>query len=300
MRIALLVVLAACGEPIPPVDELPIELDGRCDASDRVGGFRVIAETEMSFVAGEVADGVNPITIGTEIAAVGSCRLVRRDNLFCDPGCGAGEVCGRDNQCVPLPVKRDLGPIRVTGIDGDLVLEARPPGNDYFATDVPHPVFADGAEIRVRGDEIILDGLGSAPLSGATETWVVSPGEPVALTWDPPAADRSTSVWLRLSIDQHGNTPATLTCELDDTGAGEIPAEMVDALLDAGVSGFPNATMTRATFDRAVAGGGCVDLEVGHPRNPAVSVAGHTPCNAPGQCPGGQTCDLESQTCIDS
>lgn len=299
MRLALIALLAACGGEAAE-GEGPIRLRGPCEREVRVGGFRIIAEEDASFVAGAVADRVNPVEVGTEVAAAGGCRLLRRENLFCDPGCGAGQVCGPGNECLPLPVKRDVGAIRVSGVAGDLVLEARPPGNDYFATEVAHPLFIDGAEIRVRGGGLSIDGLGSEALQGGGAPWLVSAGDPVAIAWDPPAVDRSTSMWLRLSIDQHGNTPATLVCELADTGAGEIPAEMVDALLEAGVSGFPNATMTRATFDSAAVEDGCVDLEVGHPRKPEVSVAGHTPCNAPGQCPAGQTCDLESQTCVAS
>lgn len=300
MKRALLASIAlaavACGGG-DPVDDGPIRLRGACDLAGRVGGFEVITSETGSFVAGGVADRVNPIEARTEIASAGSCRLLRRESFFCDPGCDAAEICGADNQCTPLPVKLDVGEVRVTGLSGDVVLEPRPPGNDYFVTDLAHPAFAPGAEIRLRGDGVSLDGLGSEPLAGADEPWLVAAGEPVALTWDPPAV-ADTSIRVRLTIDQHGNTPSAMVCELADTGSAEIPAEIVDALIDAGISGFPNATITRATVDSADVDGGCVDLVVGHPRSPAVSVAGHTPCNAPGQCPEGQTCDLESQTCV--
>jgi hypothetical protein len=240
--------------------------------------------------------------VRTELAAAGGCRLLRRENFFCDPGCGAAEVCGAGGQCSPLPEKQDVGSIRVSGLapgaGTDLVLEPRPPGNDYFATDIDHPAFAEAAEIRLRGDGVSLDGIGSAPLTGADDTWLVAAGDPIARSWDPPVAGAATAIRVRLSIDQHGNSPSALVCELPDLGTGVVPAEMVDALLDAGISGFPNATLARSTIDSTEVDGGCVDLAIGHPRSPDVSVAGHTPCNAPGQCPAGQTCDLERQTCV--
>lgn len=297
--LAALVALAACGGG-DPVDDGPIRLRGRCDAGERVGGFEITAAESESFVSGSVADRVNPIEVRTEIAAAGACRLLRREAFFCDPGCSGIEVCGAGNQCSPLPEKLDVGPIRVSGMAAELVLEPRPPGNDYFDTEVAHPVFAAGDEIRLRGGDLSLDGLGSEPLSGAGAAWLVAAGEPIAVSWDPPAGEPAGSIRLRLTIDQHGNTPSALICELPDTGSGEVPAEMVDALLGAGVSGFPNATITRATSDATEIEAGCVDLVVGHPRNPDVSVDGHTPCNAPGQCPAGQTCDLEAQTCASS
>lgn len=299
LAVAAAVALAACGGS-DPADDGPIRLRGRCDLAERVGGFEITAAESESFVSGSVADRVNPVEVRTEIAASGPCRLLRREAFFCDPACGGAEVCGAGNQCSPLPIKQDVGAVRVTGLAAELVLEPRPPGNDYFDTDVSHPVFAAGDEIRLRGDGVSLDGLGTEPLSGAGSTWLVAAGEPIALSWDPPAGEPRGAIHVRLTIDQHGNTPSAMICELPDTGSGEVPAAMVDALLDAGVSGFPNATITRATADSAEVDGGCVDLVVGHPRNPEVSVDGHTPCNAPGQCPDGQTCDLEAQTCVSS
>jgi hypothetical protein len=118
------------------------------------------------------------------------------------------------------------------------------------------------------------------------------------VTWDAPAADARTRALLRLSIDQHGTTPVTLVCDFADTGVGEIPQTVIDELVAAGISGFPNGTLTRRTVDRQEVSDGCMEFQVALPVQQDVRVSGHIPCNVPMDCPLGQTCDLPTQTCI--
>ena len=72
------------------VDAETVPLSGECSLEEDFGGF-VVEEYDTSVnVAGSVSDGVVPITILEEIAASGECKLLRRNNPYCDPPCSSG------------------------------------------------------------------------------------------------------------------------------------------------------------------------------------------------------------------
>ncbi len=99
-------------------------------------------------------------------------------------------------------------------------------------------------------------------------------------------------------IDQHGNSPVALLCTFADAGTGIVPGALIDQLLTAGVSGFPNGTLRRQTIDSTTLDAGCVELVVGLTREPeGVSVAGHVPCQSTADCPPGLTCNVPIETC---
>jgi hypothetical protein len=135
-----------------------------------------------------------------------------------------------------------------------------------------------------------------APLELEGRPLALEPDRPLALSWrpgDPGPARLEVS----LDIDQHGVTPATLVCESADSGSFEIPAELLGKLLAAGVSGFPKLRLSRQTVDSATVPPGCVELIVGAPAEPALTVARHTPCRADTDCPD-RRCNLATQSCL--
>jgi hypothetical protein len=69
-------------------------------------------------------------------------------------------------------------------------------------------------------------------------------------------------VQLVIDIDQHGITPATLECDVPDTGAATAPAELLDRLIEHGVSGDPNVALVRRTADSTTVKPGCVEFLV--------------------------------------
>ncbi|MCA9706751.1 MAG: hypothetical protein KDK70_12945, partial [Myxococcales bacterium] len=109
--------------------------------------------------------------------------------------------------------------------------------------------------------------------------------------------DTPAHVRIEINIDQHGISPATLVCDVPDTGSYSVPATLVDALLQAGVSGFPSANLYRQTIDSTQGPTGCVELRIRGRTPTAVEVEGHTACNVPEDCPPGQTCNIVIQTC---
>ena len=298
----------AAGPEPAPESGLPaaadVQLDGPCALESRFGGFIVQSWPDYSIVQGQVADGVVPVTVLEEMVAEAGCRLLRRNNPFCDPPCEPGETCDFDGTCIPYPDYQDLGTVSVRGLVIDLDLEPVMPGWSYFATALPHPAVVPDATVRVdTGDgawpPAELWGVGVQDLSIAPEVaWSVQDGVDLELGWSPPAGAVRSEIAFTLTIDQHGVTPTRLSCSFEDTGEAVVPAALVDELVSAGVSGWPNAWLTRRTIDSTPVGDGCMDLEVSAPRTSDVDVVGYIPCDAAHPCPDGLECDLDLEFCM--
>jgi hypothetical protein len=281
-------------------DAIPRE---KCSQEDKLGGFEAVALTEYSSVQGTVANGVLPGSIRTKQLEEGGCIMWKRPLLFCDPACGIEETCDFGGTCIPVPVNQDVGTVTIEGLNKRITMEPRPPGNNYFDTEVPHPLFDLGNEdvcLTTAGGylgEITLRGVGSEAVAAQAEEWTITRGEDFTVLWNAAPFEARTGVLLTLSVDQHGTTPSSLECEFEDTGEGTLPAAVIDALLDAGVSGFPSGRLTRGTVDSVQVEQGCVEFSVQSHQTVDVSVTGYTPCSGPDTCPGGMTCNLRTYLC---
>ena len=292
------------GDDTSETGDAEVPLRGACALAERWGGFSVEAHEQFSFVDGVVADGVNPITVLEEVLSEGECKLLQRLNPFCDPPCAAGETCGNDNNCVTFPSNQDAGVLVFEGLKEPLELEPVAPGNNYFATGLPHPAAEPDAEITLTATggvfgDLALYGVGVHPLDlGEDVQWDVEEGVDLQVTWEPPPGEVRSHVFMLVNIDQHGASPLNLVCNVPDTGSASIPSSVMDELLAFGVSGFPNGQLIRRTVDSVPIGdGGCVEFVISSPRGPDVRVAGHTPCKSDLDCPTGQTCTLVIETC---
>jgi hypothetical protein len=78
---------------------------------------------------------------------------------------------------------------------------------------------------------------------------------------------------VRVNVDQHGTAPVTIVCDTADDGGFAIPVALIDAMFDAGVSGFPSGALVRRTVDRTAGDAGCIDLHVASERQADVVVA---------------------------
>jgi hypothetical protein len=79
----------------PTGDAATIPLAGACPLDTKLGpGFTVsiLDEQQYSTVNGYVLDGVIPVTVLELVQEEGNCRLLRRNNPFCDPVCGPSET----------------------------------------------------------------------------------------------------------------------------------------------------------------------------------------------------------------
>jgi len=293
----------------PDGDPATVELAGECDLDKDYGGFTVeIVNSEnlsYSTVAGEIANGVVPVTILQPVVAEGDCELLQRLNPFCDPPCQAGETCDFDSTCISFPVNQDLGTVSVAGLKVPVTMDPVPPGNNYFEIQLPHPVFQPGVLIEATssgttfGADFSLHGVGVDRMDvGSATEWIITDGLDLNVTWTPSTAVPARAhVHLRLNIDQHGNTPVQVFCEFEDDGEGTVPAALITRLIGFGVTGFPNGALTRRTVDQATMADGCIDFEVRSEAAPSVRVDGFIPCNSSKDCPEGQTCDPVSFIC---
>jgi hypothetical protein len=292
---------AADAAPFPP--DVPFATPrGPCEAAERVGRFIVEAQEYFGVVQGTVADGVVPSTVQELVLEDGACRVYMRRTLVCLPACVSGETCGEEGVCIPRPENISIGDVHISGLTQPTLMSPLLPGNRYFAPGADNPPYLDPSEIilsaRGVGDlpAFQLFGLGSVPLT-ESPSWVLEEGVDLQIAWPAPLSEAGTSVLVELTIDQHGSSPLSLSCEFPDTGSAAIPSELVDQMIGAGVSGFPNGRITRRTADHLTLDVGCIELAVGSPLAASVAVAGFTPCNGPEDCPSNQQCNLDLELC---
>jgi len=295
----------ATGEetPLPPPDD--VELDGDCDLAVKYGAFGVDETVDYTTVQGQVSNGVVPVTVLRNIQEEGDCRLMKRENPFCDPPCGPGLTCDYDGECITFPEPQDLGDVIVRGLVERIAMEPRQPGYNYFAVGLPEEAILPGETIQLRStggtwDAFEAWGIGVESLVMPEDLlWTIAEATSLDIEWPAPSAGARSHVQFRLNIDQHGTSPATLICDFPDTGSATVPATMIDGLRAAGVTGWPAGSVTRRTADHTVLsdGEGCVEFAVSSPRNVNVTVSGYIPCNDANPCPEGLECNEAIELC---
>ena len=284
----------------PEGDPATVELAGECPMETHVGAFNVADYGDYTIAEGSVSDGIVPVTVLTPGTAAGDCQLIKRENPYCEGGSESDETCGLDGICVPYPSSLNIGQVTIAGLARDVVMDPIQPGDKYFDTSLPQPAASTGdlLQLRVENSDFgnfDLHGVAVEPLVLPEETLVLEQGKDLTVNWT--ASPGRSRVEVRLSIDQHGASPSTLVCDFEDDGQGLVPAAAIDALVVAGVTGFPNGSLSRRTLDRAEIDPGCVDLVTQSRRNPDVRVAGFTPCTDDEDCPEGLTCNQAIEIC---
>jgi len=287
--------------------ELPdpetVELRGECPQAERYGFFEIQNGIEFGSISGKVAAGVVPQAVQDEILSEGYCRLFKKRNLFCDPPCDSEHTCETGNQCIIFPRNQDAGTVTIEGLPLVVNMSALPPGNNYAFNDVDNPPIEAGKTIRLSSTDgyagsMLMHGVGVDELEVPEEIWLMDRDSDLEISWDAPSGAVRSKVLAIMSVDQHGSSPVTLRCELDDTGSAQIPAAIINALLDSGISGYPNGRLVRRTADSmSIEAGGCVELLVTSPREVTVRVKGFVPCDKPEDCPEDQTCNMISHLC---
>jgi hypothetical protein len=297
----------------PDAPELPapatVRLAGTCPDTTRVGTFSVESYEDYAYAAGVVHSGILPTQVYTLGLAEGECRIWRRENPFCDPNCEPGFTCDLSGvpdgpgQCVPYPVKVDVGTATVLGLLQAVAMTPVEPGFNYYDTTLPNPPWTAGETIQLdlagaHWPAATLYGVAPETISSDALAWLVTEGEALVLTWEAGAPGARTEVVARLRIDQHGTTPSNIECRFADDGEGVVPASIIDELLRRGVTGFPAGDLIRRTVDSVeVSPGACVELQASSWVLPSVDVAGYTPCNRDSDCPLGFTCNEPIQAC---
>jgi hypothetical protein len=286
---------------VPP-SELPYD---PCPVATGVGEFVIELGEDFTSVEGKVFDGVTPSLIPDELASAGECRLVTLPNLLCDPGCPVStQTCGTNNQCQPLPVAHDVGTVTVSGLARAIEMTANANTGNYRPGPpaLPHPGFTPGADLRLASsggdyDPFELRGWGIEPLAVPAEPIEVNGGRPASIVWTPPTSAGPARMHAMLNVNNHGSSNTWIECDFVDTGAGEIPATLVDGLIAQGASGFPSITLARRTATSASIAPGCVQLLVTSSLDLDVTLSGLVSCDDSSMCPAGQTCKPIERFC---
>ncbi|HXK18018.1 MAG TPA: hypothetical protein VNG33_09455 [Polyangiaceae bacterium] len=264
--------------------------------------------TGMTKVVGQVGDSAVPAsTLWTVTKREGDCRLETPTLPFCEPACGA-DVCVADGVCQAYPTAHSVGDVTLSGANvtgGGSVVKLKEIVKAYqlpAGTTLVYPPFAAHDDVTLHatgGDYTAFDlaAKGVDPLLITSTDFELDTNKPLAISWVAAADPKASQIYLKLDISHHGGgIKGMIECDTDDSGALTISAEMVSELIGLGVAGFPNVVMLRESLDTAPIAPGRVMLEVSSRAERPVTVKGVDSCNADGDCPAGETCQMDS-TC---
>lgn len=276
-----------------------------CTPETNVGGFSVLlvdsneSTPEYATFAGRVRDGVNPLTYVKTDTSSGSCRLTVKPT--CSPACASPLLCGVGDMCTAEPTSKSVGAIDVTGLA--MPITGLPAVNTQYNKDLSsgtYPPFSSGTPVVLKaagGDysPFMLTVTGIEALQFAGTNLSVNRGQALAFTWTAPTK-ATGKIQATLNVAYHGGGKYRIDCDFDDDGSGEIPAVLIDKLLDQGTAGFPTLALTRRSVDSTtVASLGCVEFEVNAYRERQVTVCPMpnmciVSCGPDKPCPTGQSC----------
>jgi hypothetical protein len=282
-----------------------------CTDASRLGWFTVelLEEQMTTSIAGGIKNGVLPANVWQEVATAGDCRLIVGPSLVCNPACPNPQICAGQNQCIDEPRFRGVGAVTVTGIGSSpvAVTALGSSGQYYTPVTTPYPPAAAGASITLTaagGDlpGFTLAGRGIQELQFDTPPAVMG-GQAATVTWGAPAQPGVSRILASLDIAHHGGVAARVECDFADDGSAEIPATLIDQLIERGTAGFPELTLTRRTVDSTTIAPGCVEFLVASviPREVTLCLSPGNcivSCAQGGTCPNGQACpdDLKCGT----
>lgn len=252
-------------------------------------------------IFGKIYDGPTPEQLVWEPGMqADACQLLTPRVPFCNTPCGGSAACVEDDTCQDYPEAHSAGPVHVSGVAtaaGESSFTMEPIANNYQApasSPLAYPGFAaaDPISVEADGDEVggfALSASGVDPLELTADDLTLDRATDLDLTWVAATAGDSV-IQVKLDISHHGGTKGKLECETADTGSLSIPAAMVAALLDLGVSGFPTIVVTRSATGSATTSAGRIDLVVSAGIERTVLIEGLTSCTDDSACPDGQSC----------
>jgi len=161
---------------------------------------------------------------------------------------------------------------------------------------LPQIGFYEGADIRLQAsggdyEPFELRGRGINYLEISDDATVVEQGQPIELSWPLLSVDLPTRIRVEISLNNHGPGIETwIACEIEDTGFLVISEILVDALFEAGISGWPSVVFWRQTADATDISLGCVQLLVVTREARDLEFADEISCWGDWECPPGQYC----------
>lgn len=273
-----------------------------------VVSLRETTETKEAYglVSGTLYDGPRPDPEPMRtVLEEGHCQLREAIHPFCNEPCGGAAACVSEDQCMPYPNSQDVGNITVRGLDldtGSTTLEPFAPSYFYQSDELAYPPCRAGTLLRLESNDFTAEATCIAPLIVDPNARIsVSDGDPVTLTWQAAAASDDSRIDILLDISHHGGKRGDILCDVPDSGSYTIPQNMVSALIDLGLAGFPSVILTRrstrtTTLPRNGRSVAHVDFLVASSVERPVDTGVHS-CLNDEDCPDGETCDRQTVSC---
>lgn len=265
------------------------------------------AASAYTDIVGRVHDALVPSGMQwRRIAEDGDCELFEPHNPFCDPSCTSGATCIDGNTCVPPATALDVGTVVLRGLHDaagptEITMMPREPSNLYQprgSSTLAYPPFEadDTITLSAAGGELApfeLSARAIAPLELLTEAPVPFGGEtPTVLRWTANEGS-STRIIVRVDISHHGGAKGEVVCDTEDDGELELPASIVEGLIELGVAGYPSLEVERVSTNDPLAAAPGIVLRIFSSVTRALEIPGVVSCNEENEaevCEEGQTC----------
>jgi hypothetical protein len=196
-----------------------------------------------------------------------------------------------------FPAAQNVGVVQVEGLGSEPVaMDPFPPSFAYQSTALPYPPCQEGDAVRLVADSFSAQTRCIAPLMiDGTDVISVKRDQPVKLVWDAPLQTDLARMQIRLDVSHHGGKKGEIDCDVPDTGAFDIPAALVTALVDLGLAGYPTIVLTRVASAPSTKQPG-VTLAVSASVEQEVDT-GIQSCTEDANCPTEQLCNTDKLTC---
>jgi hypothetical protein len=260
-------------------------------------------------VFGTVYGGVYPTdVVETAMAENEVCTVYRFSRHTCtNPSCSTTQACTDSDVCTDKPTLVSVGEVTLDGV-GDSTVKLSAVNNNYQnAGELAYPGFAEGDDITLTaaGDHypaFTITAQGVAPVELSQSSYTLSSGSPLTLEWTPEAAG-TANVEIVLNISKHGGSAGYLECEVEDSGELTIPADLITALIDLGVAGFPQLALRRSNRSEAQVESATIALEVATLAEPTLEIEGYCSCFNTSDCGScgdttKTTCDSVKKLCV--
>ena len=245
--------------------------------------------------AAQFFDAESVPTIPVDVSqTTDGCQLLVPRTISCAAGCGANSVCVGMDLCARQPAPVDVGTLHVEGL-GATPLDLEPTSQTILSYPVvptlPYPACAEGGDVTARATAFAVAGKCVGALEVTSPAPIpVTTGQATHLAWRVPGHAGISRIQVVLEISHHGGYAGELDCDVPDTGAFDLPAPLVTALVARGRAGYPTIKLARVSTTAAAAEPG-VRLTVSSRAELPVDT-GVISCGADGSppCPLGTAC----------
>ena len=275
-----------------------------------VGTFTValnpVVENEAAYTSifGKVYGGPYPTEIiETVIASDSSCKVYKYSLQACyDPTCTGDQTCVAENVCETKPSPVSVGDVSVEGVGPSLLKLSATNFNYQYPLDLPYPGMTEGEPVTLTGSggsfsAFTISAKGVAPIATSAASYLVANDQPLTLKWTPGASSVGAEVTATLNVSKHGGSAGYMQCTTTDSGTLTIAADVLKALVQLGVGGFPELLLKRSTHGEATVAAGKIALEIEAVAKPALNIEGYCSCFNDSDC---GSCTDKAKTSCDS